>query len=871
MVKLIMSWTSVFVVTVLACLWTGSGLEARIIGIVHDDSGSMKDGGHVHLPAFGPQFIISTLDGQTNPTTADRLFYALLNDGRVTFAPITSAGQQQAEIDRMRKRFPQPGGGTPLRMVQRTLEEIVAKGRQDEEIFLVIVTDGGFNASDDASFQRSIRDFQAAVARASQQAKGPVRTEFVLINPKNDNGFVSAVRAQGVFPLLNSTFNGDPEDGFHNVTSFDQMFAALKKITARISGTEDLGKGSKIKLSGDRMTLDSPFSISRIVAVSTSDNGQAPPSVVSTSFGQEPTYSYSTEMEKPDTATGWNRTVSGISQHFVFQPALKPGNHSINFNQTLGKNSFLLFESNAVIELQIYDENGVKLVPDANGIIEVSQGSEYDLRAEVFSEASAGSPVNFSELETSATFKTDLTAPAGNKTSLPMARNDPENRAEGKVTFAALGDHGLQAVLRWPGFVSPTSKITRVKVVDRQASLVLTLDPVESGPQGGITVDVAAPGTPAPLAAGDLTVTDQAGVATGATLSLEGAPAWITLEGPSGQKIGESDVVPLETRIAIISDGSQITSGADTNPAPFRIRATAATPARGSAQIEVPMTVRLAEAKVRPTGHSKDPSGATPLDMNGTELTQNKKNNSGGIDALDFEIRDTLVPPEIGENVEIVGNPPFGLRLRPELTGNTVSVFPETAWWCPCILYFTAHPTKISVLYDDGRGLQRASSEAQILDVKITGREAIISCLLILGLILLILYLLKALVNGLNTQRFPKRAIAEIDDGGELTRKPALRGTNLTFLKVLLWPIFGVPHERASIDGLALQARRGGAILLLNESSLNFESDTYDDLKEFREENPKKDTLQVAWLEEFKSTSGSEKTIRLLRDIAESR
>ena len=57
----------------------------------------------------------------------------------------------------------------------------------------------------------------------------------------------------------------------------------------------------------------------------------------------------------------------------------------------------------------------------------------------------------------------------------------------------------------------------------------------------------------------------------------------------------------------------------------------------------------------------------------------------------------------------------------------------------------------------------------------------------------------------------------------------------------------------------------------MTESNLGFESDTYDDLKEFREENPKKDMLPIGWLEEFRSTSSSEKIVRLLHDIGEAR
>jgi len=43
-----------------------------------------------------------------------------------------------------------------------------------------------------------------------------------------------------------------------------------------------------------------------------------------------------------------------------------------------------------------------------------------------------------------------------------------------------------------------------------------------------------------------------------------------------------------------------------------------------------------------------------------------------------------------------------------------------------------------------------------------------------------------------------------------------LRGTNLTFVKALLWPILGVPHERTTVKGLRLRATPDGAQILLD-------------------------------------------------------
>jgi hypothetical protein len=838
--------------------------QARIIGIVHDDSGSMGNSGTVHLPAFGAQFIISTLDGQTNPATADRLFYTRLNQSSTTKASIGSQQKQQNEINRVRKLFSNANGaGTSIKMVGDTLVDIVNAGRQDEEIYLIVIADGAFGG-DYARFQKQVQ-------KAAKDAKGPVRTEFIFINSKNDSELTQNITRQNIFPYLNTVFNGDPNDGIHTVTSFDEMFAALRKITARISGTENVGQGTNITVTNDTMTLDSPFSISRIVAVSTSDTGRAPPKVVSKSFTETQKYTYETGMDRPDTAAGWNRVMAGTTQHFTFQPALQPGVHSLTFDQKLGPNSFLLFESEAVVDLELFDKNGVKLTPDATGVIEVSLGEDYGLQAQVFSQQSAGAPVAFSALDSSATFKSNLISPAGSKTTLSMVRNDPVNRADGSVTFSALGEHGLYAVLRWPGFVSPTSRTIKVRVLDRRAELKIEVSPFDTGPNGQILFDVAPPTTPEHLAVADLQVTDATGNSSGVIVRLDGAPDWLSLRDASDTVIGPSDVVPLNTVFRLFADGSQITSGAQVKDWPVKITAEAATPARGIVEAQVVMLPRVGPVKVTATGHSKDSSGQTPMEMSGTELRQNTKAETGGVDALDYEVRDTLIPPEMGVNVEVVGNPPFGLRLRAEVSGNSVTVFPETAWWCPCVLYFTSRPTRVSVLYDDGNGLQRAQSDPQILNVKISGREAIFSCLMILAMILLILYLIKALANGMATQRFPKLSIAEIDTGEQVTRKPRLRGTNFTFFKVLLWPIFGVPHERTSVQGLALQARRGGCYLLMNESNLSYESDTYDDLKTFRDENPKKDQIAIGWLEEFTKSDGFGERIRLLRNISEAR
>ncbi|KMW56904.1 hypothetical protein AIOL_001861 [Candidatus Rhodobacter oscarellae] len=836
--------------------------QARVIGIVYDDSGSMTNAGTVHLPTFGAQFIVSTLEGN-DPNDPDRLFYGRLNQSRPSSPGINTTGAQQSAIQTIERQFTSGGGNTPIKMVGDMLDAILAAQRDGEEVYLVVITDGQFGGD----FNRFQRQVQAAL----RDAKGPIRSEFVLINPSDSDSFVQSVRDQDVFPFLNTSFNGSADDGFHNVTNFDAMFEAVKAITARISGTEDLGQANNIRKSGATMTLESPFSISRIVAVSSSEDGSPPPSVTSTSFTATDTFSFDSGMTEPDRASGWNKIVKGYTQHFVFRPALSPGKHTLEYDRQLNNGSFLLFEADAVVDLRLFDPSGQMLQPGADGVIEVTLDAEYDLQSQVYSEKSTTTPVPFSEIDSNARFKTDVRDPTDAQTSIPMPRNDAADRAEGKATFTQVGEHTLRSVLRWPGFVSPTSKSINVRVLDRRAEMSISIVPTNQDGSGNITFDVLAGGTSALQRIAVISVHDATGLAVEYSMTLSELPGWAELQRANGDILEPSDTVPVSESLTLVVDGSAITSGNQVKTWPFVLAARAASPVIGEVEATGTILPVVAPVVLNPAGHSKDPTGTTPLPMNGTELRENKHKTTGKINGLDFQIRDALSSPEIGKNIEVITNAPLGVGIIAEVNGDLVSAYPTTAWWCPCILYFRDAPIQVFVEFDDGNGLQQARSPSQTLQVTVTAREAITSCLLILLAILIFLYLLKALLNGLATQRFPKRSIAEIDDNSEVTKKQHLRGRNRTFFKVLAWPIFGVPHERTSVGGIALQARRGGCLLLLTGSNLGYVSDTYDDLEEFREDNPKKDQVAIGWLEEFQRKDGFGEKIRLFRDISEAR
>ena len=123
-----------------------------------------------------------------------------------------------------------------------------------------------------------------------------------------------------------------------------------------------------------------------------------------------------------------------------------------------------------------------------------------------------------------------------------------------------------------------------------------------------------------------------------------------------------------------------------------------------------------------------------------------------------------------------------------------------------------------------------------------------IECAKLIGVIFLLIYLFIALTRWLKAQLFPSGAGFDMTYNSEDPIFKELHQYNWTLLKALAWPVFGVPNETRSIQGLKLVAQKGGARLHLHQSDKSALIESLGDtIEQITEDNPNTKSYKLVW------------------------
>jgi hypothetical protein len=794
----------------IAAMAQGSA-QARVVGVVFDDSGSMTS--RIHLPTFGVQMLASTLDTQSGRDRLLTLRLSKLGAG-VVEENIGNVDALQATVDNIRRAWPVPAGGTPYAPIELMLQTMVQKLRPEESGTLFILTDGQIDRPP------AVADMQRSFDALKQQLdakRASINVEFMLIAVGQDREQVrQAVRSQQVRATLLERFNGNRRDqsgtlvGDHEVIDIRDLFDIMKNIVARISETDVSHIGNYVGYASNSVTVNTPLSVVRMVSIAKAINA-VPPAVERRSFDAARSFVISSRMTEADRALP-NLAFRATTEQMIFQPALPAGQHSIAFNGPVADNVFLIFETNARVELSVLNADGTEVQRDGSGAYLLVRNRDYRLAAVLVDETSQGRHiVPLSTLRGQPRFSATIDEPGGTRQILPLTIAPAEDRALTTLRLAKVGTLIARSQVQLDGFVSPVSNTVQLKVIEGTLKIVTSIEPVEACsdcPAGIVKSIIKADGTNTAVAT--INVMPEGEIQGVAHLDLSGLPPGLTLADRDGARLDEGarlDVIPKRPMRFSVVRTARPPAETIGKPVRFAVRFRG-DPTVGDHLVEGTLLIAVPKANLTYLGTTATTGEAGRATLTGTDVVDERAKFS-------FKLENNLdkVTPD---NFEIK-NPLWLTDLAPSVSGTSVTVTPRAWALCMCFIWLDRGPHIIDVKFASSDRMQTAQAEVPF-DLNPTWREILFGCLLLLGILLAVVWAIGVGINTWTARRFPRESFLEIDEGHQLPRHVAMRGQNWTFLRALFWPIFGRPDEHRVLEGLDLTAGNRLNLLVKREA-----------------------------------------------------
>ena len=893
LVKLWHMWRAVVVALLLAATLAGPAV-ARSVFIVYDTSFSMDQ--RRNLPAFGASVLAATLDGRTGK---DRLFTLTFGDYRAALEKIGSKdgllldasnvglltrqlGQpmyrsesmtdpvlQQRMVNGLNRRFATAQGGTPYGPIEVMLDAIARETKPGEEVHLIIVSDGGFDAAP------SPEGVLTSMRTHRDRIKADVRVSFLQILPSGPsyktqaNKLRETVDEQGIRSGMLSVFNGDADNGSYEVDSGPALWAALRDIIARISATDQTELGRYVAYEGNNVRIDTPFSITRIISVSTSADAK-PPVLKSVSFAGENS-SVETAMQDADPEFPGLK-FKGVTSQFRFVPALQPGQHQLEFDGPTPEDVFLLFDTNVVAALDIVDAGSGLAVPrDAQGRAELELGNSYQLQT-VLSDPGSTLRTDFDALSPGTAFSVEILGGAA-PVARTLNRDDANDRAVAEFSADTRGTFSATAQVRIPGFVSPKSAPLDFVVLDRALALTLSAErPAES-------CSACAPGE----LASSVTANDTGADVATFDIAVDGhAPGTVIVEMPDGAGLidlidRDGAIVPPGT-LVLVAPGDVLSLTVRRKPidaaffatprsGSFSLRAVPAGSATGAA-VEISRTIRFVvpEARITLVSYAKGRPEDGPLDLSDVELRQ------GGIGA-DLKIEGTLMVPDAASVTVTPAGRGWFWKLDQSVSDYVITVSPKAGVlslaWIEASAWLFGREVAAVVRYEDSQRLQTAEARVPIA-FTITWGAFFLSLALNLLILLAVFYLLWVAIAILAVQRFPKHAVVEeVTPGDQHPGRKEMRGSNLLiYLSALLVPFKGFPKEKLEFRGLMFEAASGGVKLVLPKDKVPawYLTSQGVTLAKLRELTPTLGRVHLQWADQLRDDHDRDHVLTMVKD-----
>lgn len=879
--------------------------RAKVVGVLFDDSGSMKP--YAGFPALMFQLLAATLrQGDTLLVVRMSDFEARYRDEATGLGPnmdwnldiarrlpVGSVAERRRTIQTIRTwpaetRNPRHGSvNTPYAALDLLLQATLTQMGPEEPGYLIALTDGAFNeyAKQPAN---TLRDAATAAIRAygARYRAKDLQAFFVGFDHRDtETGQTTAdaIEAQNIGQTLVATFPpGPPFDAsaFRVVKNFGALQSALVEMVRAVNESNPETRPDVIQRSAREIQVSAPFSIQRVTVLDLGPKGQPVARASMPDAEHADIYAHEGRMEAPDRFEWrdgrkiWRGVVSIVDPQLALE-ADTP--HRIMLDAPRGEQAVLLLEAEVVVDWRLVDaEAGQEMTPDANGVVTIAAGRDYEVRASLldYPRGAGSTPrtVKLSRLPQDARFRL---ARVNDSTGDVRNANGAIDRTSDQVRWTLRYDRPIRERLSvsvvMPGLISKRSKTILLDAKDFNVDTRLevtpgadcancaqgVIDPVLrpdadwiEGARIGIVVDggAATPPNDGPLK-----------IELGAPL-----PEGVRLLDPEGGVIARAGDASAElpfqlgapTALTVQIDGGAL---AGAKGAKLELMVTPPDPLRGSAAVEVLIDPRLPQAEIVAAGNtaSSDP-GAAGLTLPRDGFTAGQAffvRIEGAVDPVD--------PTHLSATAA-----DFNLAIEPGRAAGELQLTPtvKQPWLC-CFLASGAHP--VTLAYVGPR--QTSSLRTMNLTVRSeTLIDRLLICLPLILAVLAVVWLFAAIAGVARSARFPKKArlLVYQNEHRAEARWDKFRPTPIprSYVMPFIWP-FRLWHDARRIYGMKLEARHGSVALLPG---------AYENLARGSESRPlarffpdgKGEPVELYWGQKVRERGGGARTFEFCEDVS---
>ena len=858
-----------------------SAASNKLVGVVFDDSGSMEN--RTNLPVFGIQVLAGSLSrndqlyGLTFSQFRRNGFdaNALRDPARLrqylTRFSLGGPTEQQSSINAIRDWAKKAEDGTPLLPVLGMLAFLTAIATPDDDVHFFVFTDGGFNGP---IIDKSTLTPLLNTLKQSSRARSIAVHFLAFVADSNEE---ATIRSQGIADLLDQTFNPAGSSGLFYAKSFDSLRSQLVEVIARIADAEPEDtqkKSATVTRSGNSITVSAPFTVTKIVVVSTAPDRSGLP-VIKTLPPEAPSTptEFLAAMEGTDSpqklpgtdGRRWYARITHIDPH----PAL-PANKqfALEFDRPLTNQTTMLFRTDITVEWEIVDGTGQPVAPDANGVVNLAADQDYEIRAHIVDRNAGAGPAPLQGLPQETEFTTIRRDSSQRVTRDRMQIDKTNNRAVSKLHYTQPLTDELSVSIAMPGFVTARSRNVKINVVRTSIDVNLTVKPLVqcancSPSKVEPQLSPSMPWTPVMSVTANFLPRGQIRDGTVAFALVDPLP-----DGLRAKVVGSNELLegtrtkvempfkagtPIELQFEVDANFLRTLP----NGYKAKLSATTLPPVIGSGGAIFEIKPRPEDAQLEFAGTTDGATGATPLRI--------KPDAVGGTAGFYVRVLRPFAAPKPADfDIRIAG---LAADVIQQPQQDIMLVKPR-ARTCACFVMSGRYD--IAASFQNASG-QKANVAGYMIVEEVTPWERFLLCLWQIIGTLLALYLLWGLYRLAKSRRFPRRSRLLVYPTGQriegIPKKLARRP----------WPWvlpFVAPfmrwNERRRIEGLNLEAGSGGVLLLPRRSG------GYDHLRRGNEHRPvahhfedgSKQPLEIFWGERLEELGGERRTFEFVESTS---
>ncbi|EOW9528649.1 vWA domain-containing protein [Bacillus cytotoxicus] len=322
----------------------GEGAKERVVSLVYDDSGSMRNNDRWKYANYALQSLVALLDEK------DTFSYVLMSRPEEAFQLALTNEKRQTEINQIGawKHYL----NTPFRAVETAMQSIKKEAERDDkrEFWLIVLTDGAFN-----ELEKKKNGGKEYMTQQLRQFKKEMETKKISLHPvlitmEENLGLQEQQQMNLWKEMWQKEINGIimPSSGEDGVIQSVNQAAALVANRDPFSSVESI---VKTKIEGNTVEIATPFPLRRLTLVKQSSHASQyqmkkleNPLTVQSSFS----------IHAPGESHLYGEIAHIQAEN---QAVIKPGTYRIELDREIGKEELkALVEPALDYQLSIYDK-----------------------------------------------------------------------------------------------------------------------------------------------------------------------------------------------------------------------------------------------------------------------------------------------------------------------------------------------------------------------------------------------------------------------------------------------------------------------------------------------------------------------------------